>query len=262
MTKITLALLVAYAPLLLYVFFFQDKLLFFPDKRPFSDCSWIEQKGGQIVWDKKYNARYYFQEKPQAKATLVHFHGNAGGACDRIIILDKLDDQPINVALVEYPGYAGNTDQKGEKAFLENAESVLKSLKSQNPEVPFIHYGESLGTGIATYLASTQEVKGVILQSPYPSLGEVGQFHYPFLPVKLIIKNNFPLKKWAEKVKAPVLIMHGQNDDIIPYSLGQKASTFFKSPLRFETLKDRGHNDLLDHDKMWSVVKSFLKDVL
>ena len=101
MTKITLALLVAYAPLLLYVFFFQDKLLFFPDKRPFSDCSWIEQKGGQIVWDKKYNARYYFQEKPQAKATLVHFHGNAGGACDRIIILDKLDDQPINVALVE-----------------------------------------------------------------------------------------------------------------------------------------------------------------
>ena len=259
MIKLFLALAISYSSVCVMALLFQDKLLFFPDSRPFEICSWLEQVEGKIMWDKKNNVRYYFQDKLGAKANLIHFHGNAGSACDRTLIMDRFKDFPVNIILVEYPGYAGDRGKRSEKEFLANAESVLKKVKAVNPDKAIFLYGESLGTGIVTYLASKNEIKGLILQSPYPSLEEVGKFHYPFLPLKYLMKHNFPLQNWAKTVKAPVLILHGKKDNIIPYALGRKASTFFTSKMNFKTLEERGHNDLLDDSELWNTVKSFLQ---
>jgi len=259
MNKLLLIILIPYNLICLLVFSFQENMVFHPDQRSFKDCPWVFERGGEIIEDKKFGARYYLRKVPGAKGTLVHFHGNAGNACDRYYILDRLKGKPFNIVLAEYPGYGGSDDPIGEKELLDGADKIFTSLKQKDLSTSYYIFGESLGTAVSTYIASRNPVKGLILQSPFPSLGEVGQHHYPFLPIGWLVTHKFPLKLWAKKVDAKVLIIHGEEDRIIPFRFGKEAASYFPREPRFRKISGKGHNNIQDSDFFWEEVFKFLK---
>lgn len=261
MLKFLIPLLSFYLFLVVVVFLIQDKLLFFPDNTPLKNCPMTNGFSAKIesIDYKNHRLNFYIRENANANAWLLHFHGNAGRACDRDFVFGELYKLPLNLVIMEYPGYSGDKTKKSQKTFLENASTAMDYFKEQK-DLPFFLFGESLGTGIVTYLATKYDVKGLILQSPYPSLGEVGEKAYPFLPVSLLLRNNFPAKKWAPDVRTKVLLLHGEEDNIIPLSLGRKQAENFPVGYDFQSFKGRGHNDLTpNNDDLWDKVRSFIK---
>jgi len=262
MLKFIVPLLSFYVFLIVVIFLIQDKLLFFPDSTPFKNCA-ITSKFSATAESLEFNGQklnFYLKENENAKAWLIHFHGNAGRACDRDFIFQELYKLPINLVIMEYPGYSGDKTKPSQKTFLENAQAAMDFFISRK-KLPVYLFGESLGTGIATYLATKNDVKGLILQSPYPSLGEVGEKAYPFLPVRLLLRNNFPAKDWAPKVNTKVLFLHGEDDNIIPLSLGKKQAENFPPGYDFQVFKGRGHNDLTPYNnELWDKVRLFIKE--
>ena len=261
MLKFLIPLLSFYVFLIVVIYLIQDKILFFPDHTPINKCAIIDKftATAETLDFKGQQLNFYLKENENAKAWLIHFHGNAGRACDREFVFQELNNLPLNLVIMEYPGYSGEKTRPSQKAFLENGEAALEYFISKQ-KLPIYLFGESLGTGIATYLATKFEVKGMILQAPYPSLGEVGEKAYPFLPVNLLIRNNFPAKDWAPKVNTKVLFLHGEDDSIIPLTLGKKQAENFRSGYDFQVFKGKGHNDLTFYnDELWDKVRSFIQ---
>jgi len=255
----------AYLALAALVYVFQDRLIFFPDPRPFAECPALRPLGGEAreVTEGDERLRYHLFEARAPRAWLVYFHGNGGSACDRAFFAARLRGLPVSFVLAEYPGYAGDTEgRSSQDAFLRNALALVDHLKALKPGLPLVLFGESMGSGVATHVASLRkEVAGLILQAPYPSLAEVGQSHYFWLPVGLIARHPFPAREWAPEVSCPVLALHGSADAIIPIRFGRRQATFFKVPVDFVELEGAGHNDLTDSggELYWSAIARFIE---
>ncbi len=242
----TLSLIFAtYIALVIFLYFVQERLIFFPDDRSCDKLRSISFEGETI--------RFIEKTHTQATGTLIHFHGNAGGVCDRSFVFDGLKDAPINIILVEYPGYSGEETFPTQKKIRENSLKVLRFFKNKGG--PIFLYGESLGSSIITNLASIEPVDGLILQSPFPSLGEVGQNAYPIFPVKWLIKNDFI----SNKISTKALVFIGEEDKIIPPKLSEKQIKIFERVKVFR-FKNRDHNNLaFDNQKLWNEVIDFLR---
>lgn len=224
MVKLIPGLAVAYGVLVVGVYFYQENLLFFPDSRDFLDAPELAARGfaAKSVSSPAGELRYYERAVDQAQGTLMAFHGNAGRAADRDYLLEPFFDLPLNLVLAEYPGYAGSAEQPQQLSLVTNAVALFDHFKSQNDH-PITLLGESIGTGVATGVASQRASAGLILISPYPSIRRVAQFHYPYLPVSWLIRNPFPSDEWVTTLKdLPILGFHGEQDEVIPFVLGQE----------------------------------------
>ena len=234
-----------YFLLIFILFLFQERLIFFPDNRTCPDLKSVTFEGETIRFIEKIH--------PNASIILIHFHGNAGGVCDRNFVIDNLKDFPINIILVEYPGYSGEETFPTLKRLKENSVKIFKYFKNKGQ--PIYLYGESLGSSIVSFLASFEKVEGIILQSPFPSLGEVGQNAYPIFPVKWLIKDDIKIPK---NISTRSLILIAEDDEIIPKNLSESQIKFFEDVKVFRFPK-RNHNDLvINNQKLWSDVADFL----
>jgi pimeloyl-ACP methyl ester carboxylesterase len=260
-----LLLIGLYICTVIFVYFYQDHLLFFPDSTRLSECQTANQFGFQTI-ETRYenqNIRYLLKTNPQAYANIIVFHGNASTACRNLAVYLALKTLNLNFVLAAYPGYEGDQLNKpGEKIFLKNGEALFDYLKQQSyGKLPTVLFGRSLGTGEAVYLASVRPVEGLILQTPYSSISEVGAYHYPFLPVSLINQNVFPAYLWAPGVKSPVLLLHGTNDQTIPFKYAQKLARFFKSQVKIVKIEGAGHDDITTWGNgiFWKEIGEFLR---
>lgn len=266
-TSFVLILLGSYVALVVLVFIFSDRMLFFPDKRSFGDCGEAKRLGAVSgVFDYQgEKLRFYRYSNPGAIASVVLFHGNAGSSCDRSFYIEELRELPIDIILAEYPGYSNDDIRPSEERIFKNASALYHYLESQHDKGHrIILYGESLGTGVTIKLASLNEtVAGVILQTPYTSIVDLAKFHYPYLPGGLLRKNTFMSQQWAEKVDQEVLILHGTRDNIIPLQNARKLAQFFPRPPRFVEFEGYSHNDLnYMNPAYWSHVKTFIRKLL
>jgi len=256
-----------YLVVVFLAYLFQSKLLFFPANKKLSECPGIRQLGFQII-ETKYrnqNIRFLLKTDPLARANLVIFHGNASSACDSLFYYPEMKDLRLNFIMAAYPGYEGDNHTPGQKIFLNNGEKLYDYLKSQKyGNLPTVLFGESLGTAVATYLASVRPANGLILRSPYTSISEIGAYHYPFLPVNLINQNVFPAYMWAPEVKCSVLILHGTDDQTIPIKFAKKQANYFKSQVRFVTIQGAGHNDISDLEDgiFWKEIEDYINRVI
>ena len=252
----------AYCLFIIFIYFTQGSLLFFPNNEDFSTCPELKTYDSfpTIIQKDNEEIRFYLRQISEARGWVIHFHGNAGRACNRSFVLENIGDLPLNIILAEYPGYSGNADKPGEKAFLSNARALLNYVEQENKhDLPIFLYGESLGTGVSIKLASEFDIEGLILQSPYTSIADVGQHHYPYLPVKLLAKHKFKADNWAKQVKSDVIILHGKKDRVIPIEFGKKLATSFPGKVDFQEFPDRGHNDMVHaNPHYWNVVRDFL----
>lgn len=238
-------ILVVWAGLSLLVFTFQRLLIYVPDKNPPHLSQFDKRSIQEVYWKNLENITLmgFYHSAAQNQPTMVIFHGNAGNIGSRKILMHHLIDLGYGAFMPEYRGYGGLSGSPSEKGLYQDARSAILYLKSIGiDEKHMIIFGESLGAAVALEMALTFPVAGLILQSPFLSLESMAKLHYPWniLPVL----DSFDNQKKIQKLRSPLLILHGTDDEIVPVEQGKilfsKANAVsFK---RIELLKGQPHN--------------------
>lgn len=222
--------------LLFYIKYIESKSIFFPDK----NISLTPQEAGLSFEDLyfltsdrlKINA--WFIPHPQAKKTLLLFHGNAGNNSNRIDKVRVMREAKVNIFMVDYRGYGNSQGKPTEKGIYLDAQAAYSYLVNQRKIDPedIVLYGESLGGAVAIDLASSKKVAGVILEGTFSSGRDIGQIMYPFLP-KVILPNVFNSLSKITKVTAAKLFIHSEDDQVVPIDLGRKLYQAASEPKKF-----------------------------
>src|SRR6185295_15234793 len=148
--------------------------------------------------------------------------------------------------MMDYPGFGKSTGKRSEQIMYDDAKLLYKMARARFSKDSIIIYGKSLGTGIASYLASVKDCKRLILETPYCSI-EALFSHYAFIyPVGWMSKYHFPTYKYFEKVDAPITIFHGTSDEVIPYSQSKRLIKIAKPGAELVTIEKGKHNNLND----------------
>jgi len=262
-TTSILALVSFYLLLLIIVFFFQRNLLYhlsvdnYLKGQAANEPTEIEKVN--ITTKDKINLVGWFYNKNLDKLkTILFFHGNAGSLKDRTYKLNHFKDLNVNFLIISWRGFSGSEGKPNEKGLYEDAEGAIKWLKVKGIiEQNIILYGESLGTGVAVEIAQNKNYAGVILESPFTSMVNIGKKHYPFFPVRFLLKDKFESYKKITNISVPVLIMHGKVDKIVPYGMGKKMYELANEPKFFYSQEYGDH--MVEYDeKLLSALKKFI----
>ena len=151
------------------------------------------------------------------------FHGNAGDLSNRIYNLNELNKLDINILLISWRGFSGNIGSPTENNLYEDADAAIKWLNKKNVKNnKIVLYGESLGTGVAVEMAKKNNFNSIILESPFTSIENSAKIYYPYLPVKFLLKDRYDSISKIKKINSPILIMHGEKDEVVPFSMGKE----------------------------------------
>ncbi len=239
----------------LLTFVFQRKLIYIPDKGKPSFVL-AKQYGLNEVFlqtNDGLDLLAWYKKAKEGKATIIHFHGNAGNIAYRLPIAKYFIDNGFGILLVEYRGYGGNLGHPSEQGLYKDGQSAIAFLQAQHiPLSSTVLYGESLGTGVAVAMSVHYPACALILQSPYTSMFELAKSHYPWVLVKPWDRYNSLEKIGA--ISTPVLILHGKMDEIVPYHQAQQLFSAVNAPKQFVLYPERGHNDLWHQDFYQKVI--------
>jgi fermentation-respiration switch protein FrsA (DUF1100 family) len=198
---------------------------------------------------------------PEAgRAVLVYFHGNGGSLWNRRERARLLSADGRGLLMVSYRGYSGSTGTPTETGLREDARAAYMWTAERAEAQRIVLYGESLGSGVAVRLASERPVVGVILDAPYTSTAAIAKLTYWFVPVDLLMRDQFRSIDLIGDIKAPLLILHGERDGLIPIRLGQKLFEAAHEPKRFVRLPGAGHVDVLEAGGL-APVRAFLSEI-
>ncbi len=231
--KIFIALIAIYLCIVIFVYTIQRSLLYVPDVDSYEDETLtVDYQEVNIVNSQGDRLRsIFYVNNNKTKTTLLMLHGNAGPLENRFYKINKLAKFKQNILLISWRGYSGNTGIPSEKALYDDAESAVNWLKAKGiKKDDIILYGESLGTGIVTELSSNSHYKAVILEAPFTSMIDAAKYHYPYLPVSLMLKDKYLSKNKIIKIKSPILIMHSKKDEIVPFWMGEKLFELANQP--------------------------------
>lgn len=178
---------------------------------------------------------------------LAFFHGNAGHIGYRAFKMRPYLDQGWGVLLVSWRGYGGNSGSPTEAGLYDDGRAAVRFLADKGIEGSrLVLYGESLGTGIAVQLATEFRVGAVVLEAPYTSIVDVAESQFSFVPVGLLLKDRFESIRKIAKIAAPLLVMHGTWDGVIPVVFGRELFDAARDPKTLRLMDQAGHNDLYD----------------
>ena len=191
-------------------------------------------------------AWYVTATPPATGVTVIVFNGNAGHRGLRTPLARALAARGIATLMLDYRGFGGNPGSPSETGLLQDGRAARAWLESQSgvDRSRIVYFGESLGSGVAVQLAAEQPPAALILRSPYTSLTDVGQLHYPFLPVGLLLRDRFSSIDVIGRVRAPVLVIAGERDSIIPAANSARLFAAANEPKRLEIIPGADHNDL------------------
>jgi hypothetical protein len=200
------------------------------------------------------------------RGAAVVFNGNAGHRGYRARLGAALAGAGLDVLLFDYRGYGNSGGRPSEEGLLRDARAVREGLLSRSDVGPerLVYFGESLGSGVAVALAIESPPAGLILRSPFTSLVDIGRVHYPFLPVRLLLRDRYPSLERASRLACPSLVIAGGADRIVPATMSRRLYEALPEPKRFLLVEGIGHNDveLLDGPEMRQAMEAFLDDVL
>jgi fermentation-respiration switch protein FrsA (DUF1100 family) len=255
----------AWALITVAAYFGQRRLMYFPDRTRISPAeaglSGVEERllktpdGAQVV-------AWYGKARP-GQPTLLYFHGNAGGLVDRAERIRRFMGEGWGVYMMAYRGYAGSTGSPTEAANVADARLAYGALVLEGVEpASIILYGESLGSGVAARIAAERPVGGIVLDAPYTSIADIGAQAYPFLPVRLFLADRYETTKYIGQVRAPLLILHGERDRVIPVAMGRELFRLANEPKRLVTFAGGGHSDLyLDGNGALAALRTWIGEL-
>src|SRR5262249_5392530 len=152
----------------------------------------------------------------------LYFHGNGGALRYRVDRFRRLITDGIGLVALEYRGYGGSSGSPSEAGVIAHAQAAASVSAARLPGPQILPSGASLGSGVAVALAAERPVGRVILEAPFTSAVAVAATHYWYMPVRLLMSDQYRSDKRIGKVTAPVLILHGKRDAVVPYAMGEK----------------------------------------
>lgn len=255
----------AYVAFVTIVYLSQTRLVYFPVRTigatpesiglPFEDVTLATASGVGI--------HGWLVRADNARWTVLMLHGNGGNISHRLDTLQILNDLGADTLIIDYPGYGRSGGEPGEQETYDAAMAGWNFLVEHVPDPGrIVVFGRSLGGAIAAWLAQRVNPAGVILESTFTSLDDMGRHHYPFLPVSLISRYDYDALSAAPDISSPVLSVHSTGDEIVPFELGVRLHDALPGRKSFLSIRG-GHNDgfLVTGQEYTSGLKRFLESL-
>ena len=250
------------ALLSILVYFFQEKLIFKPEKLkqdfkfkydvPFKEYFFDIEPGVRI------NGLHFYRENP--KGLILYFHGNTRSIKGWARYAKDFYRYNYDVGLVDYRGFGKSTGKRSEKEMLNDMQFIYDKLKERYSEDYLIVYGRSLGSGFATKLASDNNPRYLILDSPYFNFTRVLERFFPILPIRIVLRFQLRTDKWITKVRCHTYILHGTKDRLIPIRHSEALQKINPGKITLIRIQGGKHNNLPSFDEYHNFIRDILKE--
>lgn len=240
-------LVAAYLGLCVLLIVFQERLIYIPNtavERTPADVGLDYEALSLATADGETIAAWYVPGEAD-HATVLYSHGNAGNLGHRLGVVEDLHAMGLSVLIYDYHGFGDSTGDPGESETYADAMACWTWLTEERgvPPEEVVIWGRSLGGGVAVWLATQVEPGALVVESSFTSIPDVGAVHYPWLPVRLANRHEYPSLERIDDVGVPVLIAHGDGDAIVPYEHGRALFSAAAEPKSFVELSG-DHNGL------------------
>jgi len=243
------------------VYFFQEKLIFYPEKLPndfkFNFHIKFEEHFIKMDDGAELNALRFKSEN--SKGLILYFHGNAGSLRRWGEVVDPFVDLGYDVLIMDFRGYGKSSGKRSHKAMLSDADRLYEFALNFVEEKNLILFGRSLGCSFASYLAGKNDPSKLILESPFYSMGDMARRVMPIFPQSIFLRFNFNNYKSLIGANCPIYIFHGKEDEIVPLESGQKLFQKLDSDQsQLFAIEGGGHNNLAGFDEYWIEMSKIL----
>lgn len=257
-------IIIVYCIIGIALYYLQEKFLFHPVALDKNYSYQFNMPFKEITLDLDANTQYnmvVFLPKNDSvvKGAVLYFHGNKENINRYAKFANNFTKNGYEVWMVDYPTFGKTNGKLTEENLYSQALEVYKMANAKFGKDSIIIYGKSLGTGIATQLASIRNCKRIILETPYYSMTSLAQRYCFIYPVKPMLKYKLPSNAYIKKITDPISIFQGTNDGVVPYSNAYKLNNLLKKNDEFITIEKGTHNNLNDftlyHTKLDSLLK-------
>jgi fermentation-respiration switch protein FrsA (DUF1100 family) len=183
----------------------------------------------------------WFFPATAGKASVLVAPGNAGDRSMRVPLASALTARGLSVLLFDYRGYAGNPGEPTESGLALDVRAARDWLLGETRPARLLYYGESLGAAVVAELSVEHPPAGVLLRSPFTELAAVGRHHYPFLPVRWLLKERYPVSENVRRIRAPISVVFGASDSVVPAQQSREVATIARA--RSVEVPGADHND-------------------
>ena len=249
----------------LVLMIFEESLIFFPSPYPEGDWRPADVHFEDAEFDSADGTSLHgwYAACKDARAVVLFCHGNAGNVTDRAHTLAALHDLVgVSVLIFDYRGYGKSQGRPSEEGVLADGRAARAWLAEKEGIDPseIVLLGRSLGGAVAVNLAVEDGARALVLESTFTSMAEVGGYHYPWLPVRTLLRTRLDSAAKIGRYRGPLLQSHGDADRVIPYGLGQKLFEAANEPKRLVTIPGGGHNNAQPAEYYQALIE-FLDDL-
>ncbi len=268
--SILFVILLVYCSLALYVYLMQPRLLFYPDlpgrKLVATPASiGLEYESVTLTTEDGVSLDAWFIPYTAGRGTLLFLHGNAGNISHRLDSLRLFHELGLAVLILDYRGYGESGGTPSEAGTYRDAMAAWRYLIGQRKIAAerIVLFGRSLGAGIAAELATRTRPGALIMESAFTSVPDMAATLYPWLPVRLLSRYRYDAREQLASINCPLLVAHSRDDEIIPFTHGQRLFEHAREPKQFLELRG-GHNDgfLVTGQGYSDALERFLSDHL
>jgi len=244
------------------MFLAQRALMYFPDRQRTPPTAAGLPQAEEVVLDTADGEKVIAWHVPPRgdKPVVLYFHGNGGALNLRVDRFSRIVAQGVGLLALSYRGYGGSTGRPTEAGLIEDARAAYAFASARYP-AQIVLWGESLGTGVAVALAAEKPVNKLILDAPFTSAADIAAAHYWFFPVRLLMRDTFRSDLRIARVTAPVLILHGEADVVVPIIFGERLLGMIPGKKQMVRFAGGEHVDLDRHGAIDAALK-FLAEPL
>jgi len=259
--NILLILFIVYIVACVLLYFIQEKLIFFPEKLEQGYKFGFNQNFEELNFKTKDNVLLHgiLFKADTSRGLIFYLHGNAGSLKSWGEVASTYTDLNYDLFMLDYRGYGKSEGAiSSEDQLYNDIQIVYDNLKTKYKEGEIIILGYSIGTGLASKLASANQAKLLILQAPYYSLIDLMKRNYPIIPT-FILKYKFETNKYIKECNMPIVIFHGSKDEIIDYNSSINLKDLFKQSDTLITLNGQEHNGMSNNPEYLTEIQKILR---
>ena len=258
--KVVLWIVAVYAVICVVAYFGNRRFMYFPDpaRTPPAEAGLDSIEEVEIATSDGVTLVAWQAPAKADKPTILYFHGNWANAANRASKIDTILESGFGIFYLNNRGYGGSGGKPTEQNNIADAIAAYDHLVKYGASADkIVAYGESLGSGQAVRLATQRTVAAVVLEAPLTSTVDVARAAYFWLPLGLLLTDKYNNERNISSVTAPVLVLHGAQDEVIPVEMGWQVYRAANEPKRIEVFPQGAHSDLFEHGA-WRTVQAFL----
>ncbi|SFB91689.1 hypothetical protein SAMN05660443_0919 [Marinospirillum celere] len=267
--RLGLVLGLFYLSLVVLMWLFQERLVYLPhmgrEQIATPTDIGLDWQAVELTTEDDLRLDAWWLPAENSRAAVLFLHGNAGNISHRLRSLEQFNRLDLSVLILDYRGYGRSEGKPSEAGTALDADAGWRWLKEESGHDPsqLVVFGRSLGSAVAAELASRTDPAALILESPFRSVPDLGQRLYPWLPVRPLARLNYPTIDYVTQRSAPLLVIHSEDDEIIPFAEGQAVYEAATHPKQLLVIQGGHNTGFLDSEATYlPAIDDFLKGAL